>query len=114
MKKRLIVLFMICILAITCVACGSDAGSSSDPMVGSWKSKMGFVYTFKEGGKGTYDCMGTKYDIDWSTEDGKLSLKVWMPGVDENTKPSVLDYSIDGKTLTINDSFGNPVEYTRN
>ena len=72
-------------------------------LVGTW-SYSSYVYTFNEDGTGDY----SGSPLTW--EDYGTSISILYDGFDS---PMVLEYSIDGDTLTIVDSFGEGVEYTR-
>ena len=126
MKKILSVLFVL-MMVLSLAACGgktapaaSGAASSAaasapaastpagaDGVVGAW-AHDNYVYTFKADGTGTYDAAGTMMEFTYEATDKELSIT--FTG---NTAPMVLEYSINGNVLTIVDSFGSDVNYTK-
>ena len=65
------------------------------------------IYTFNEDGTGIYELAGTPSDIKYSTQDGKITIEY------EGMKPMTLNYTLEGDTLNIIDSFGNDTFYER-
>ena len=72
-------------------------------LVGTW-SYGSYVYTFNADGTGDYSGSA----LTWEDLGDKISILY-----DGFTSPMELEYSIEGDTLTIVDSFGEGVEYTR-
>ena len=72
-------------------------------LVGTW-SYGSYVYTFNADGTGDYSGSA----LTWEDLGDKISILY-----DGFSSPMELEYSIDGDTLTIVDSFGEGVEYTR-
>lgn len=89
----------------------ASATASSDPLVGVWsaQSMPGISYTFNEDGSGEYDLMGNIMKIKYSTKDGKITIEFLEEGMSSVT----LDYTLDGDTLNIKDSFKNDNLYSR-
>lgn len=123
MKNILKVLAILCavMMVISLAACGgSDKGADTDTavtedtanageaIVGSWAYSDTYIYTFNSDGTGTYDVGGTIMNFTYEANDNELSILY-----DGNTAPMVLEYSIDGDTLNVKDSFGEDTLYTR-
>lgn len=106
MKKIFKSLFISLIVfagVLSLTGCGKDEKT----LVGSWKHGS-YVYTFKEDKTGTYNAGGTEMEFTYK-DDGK-KVSILYKG---NTSPLELEYKIEGKKLTIKDSFGSDVEYER-
>ena len=85
----------------------ADQGDS--PLIGSWTyDEGGFTYTFNADGTGEYDFFGEVMSFTY-TDNGD-SIEILYADVDG---PSAFDYSIDGNTLIIKDSFGTDVKYIK-
>ena len=69
----------------------------------------GAVYTFNADGTGQYLLKGIVMPLEYSTADGKITLRF----IQEGYGPMVLDYSLDGNLLNIKDAFGNDNFYDR-
>ena len=74
----------------------SNKAQSSNPIVGTWTYELG-GYTST-----------TKMEITYKTERNMLSIMY-----KNSTAPLELEYSIDGDTLNVIDSFGNDTLYKR-
>ena len=108
MKKLLKSMFLGLVLSVGVLAL-TACGAKSDSIVGSWKYDSGdYVYTFNEDGTGSYNVYGNDMLFTYTTEESKLSILY-----NGNTAPFETEYSINGKTLNIKDSFGNDTLYTR-
>ncbi len=116
MKKTLKITLIIAILltAIFALAgCGAKSEdqkkSNVNPIVGSWKSEYGdYVYQFNEDGTGSYNVYSTKMEFTYKTEGKNISITY-----NGNTIPFETEYSIDGDTLNVIDSFGNDTLYKK-
>ena len=87
----------------------SDTGGRGEsPLVGTWayEEDSNFVYTFKANGTGTYVIYGETLKFTY-TDNGSSVRIVFEDG------PGVYDYSVSGNTLTIKDSTGADVKYTK-
>lgn len=115
MKKIIISTMAVVIMALTFVSCGNSGnnGSSKDKgIVGSWYYNDNTFYTFNEDGTGSYTAFGTPFgNFTYTEGNGKLTLKY-----EGNTEPTVFNYKIEGKTLTIlagEGNLGSDTEYKR-
>lgn len=105
----LILVLLIAVFALT--ACGNkeESNSKKATIVGSWKyDGADYTYTFNEDGTGDYSAAGTKMEFTYTTEDNKISILYTG-----NTAPFETEYSIDGDTLNIIDSFGRDTLYKK-
>ena len=109
---RLLALTLCLIFAATfMVACNKGTKQSDEPitLVGQWEySALNCTYTFNDDGTGSYNFAGS--EMKFTYEDKGDSFSVLYDG---NTVASDYEYVIEGNVLTITDSFGSPVEYTR-
>ena len=107
MKKGLRVVCLTAVLVVSMfllTACGSK-----NPIVGQWKYNSGsYIYTFKEDGTGSYEYLGSKMEFTYTLDGNKISILY-----NGSTSPFESEYSIDGNTLNIKDSFGNDTLYTK-
>lgn len=88
---------------------GEGEEAASGAIVGSWEyTSGGYVYTFNADGTGNYTAGTTVMEFTY-TDKGD-SVEILYTG---NTAPSVFKYTISGNTLSIEDSFGEKVEYTK-
>lgn len=86
---------------------GGKAASGS--IVGSWEyTSGGYVYTFNADGTGNYSAGSTVMEFTY-TDKGD-SVEILYTG---NTMANVFKYTVSGDTLSIEDSFGEKVEYTK-
>lgn len=104
--KKILSLLLIAILTFSLVACGSEEAT----IVGSWESVdvSGAIYNFGEDGKGSYEFMGASMDFTYTDDGTSVTIQYTTA-----TEPNVFKYTIDGKKLSIEDSFGTIVEYKR-
>ncbi len=101
MKKTFVVALLL-VGVLTLFGCSKNAG-----LVGKW-AYGNYVYTFNEDKTCSYDASGTKMECTYEVDGDKLSILY-----KGNTAPFETTYKIDGNTLTIKDSFGSDVKYTR-
>lgn len=80
-----------------------------DPIVGAWKSELGsYTYHFNDDGTGDYSYSNTKMEFTYKTEGNKISILY-----NSSTAPFETEYSIDGDTLNVIDSFGKDTLYKK-
>ena len=112
MKTTLRILALtLCLIFAAAFMVACDKGAKDEPLtlVGQWEySALNCEYTFNEDGTGSYLFAGT--EMKFTYEDNGDSFSILYEG---NTDATEFEYVIEGKTLTITDSFGEPVEYTR-
>lgn len=108
--KRILVMLLTLMLPIGLVACGGGKEEAAPTIIGSWESVdiSGAIYTFEEGGKGSYTFAGASMDFTY-TDDG-TAVTIQYPNSDA---PNVFKYTIEGKKLNIEDSFGSIVVYEK-
>lgn len=108
MKKKILFGLVALIAVVTLVGCGSK--SEDKGLIGSWEYKdySGYVYTFNEDKTGSYSAFGT--EMKFTYEDNGKEVTILYDG---NTDASTFEYKIDGKELTIKDSFGSDVVYVK-
>ena len=101
--KRFVLLSVLVVVSLALVGCGKTG------LVGKWEYEGGgYTYTFNADGTGSYEYLGSKMEFTYTTEDNKLSILYTG-----NTTAFETEYSIDGNTLNIKDSFGSDTLYTR-
>ena len=105
MKKTILTIGVIAVLAISLFVL-TGCGEASKGIVGSWKynGSTTLMYTFNADGTGSYAGRSFTY-----TDDGS-SVTILYDG---DTASGTYNYTIEGNTLTITDSFGNPVVYSK-
>lgn len=83
----------------------------ADPLVGKWQAETlpEYVYTFNADGSGQYDMAGTILEMNYSTENGKITMNYTTEGYSSVT----LDYVFEGDRLNIKDSFGKDTFYLK-
>lgn len=116
--KNLLIVLVIVIALFVLTGCGEnnnvDEKKSNNPLVGNWKydgelfAGYNFEYTFNDDGTGKYDAAGTIMEFTYKTQNNKISITYKGDTVSFDT-----DYSINGDTLTIKDSFGEDTLYKR-
>jgi len=126
MKKAIKLLAVISAMAILCSFAGcnrnnENSGNESqvssvseqslDPLAGKWQSEelSDYIYTFNGDGTGKYDMAGKVLELNYATEDGKITLTFLQEGY----TPVTLDYELDGDRLNIKDSFGKDTFYVK-
>lgn len=126
MKKAIKLLAVISAMATLCSFAGcnrnnENSGNESqvssvseqslDPLAGQWQSEelSDYIYTFNGDGTGKYDMAGKVLELNYATEDGKITLTF----LEEGYTPVTLDYELDGDRLNIKDSFGKDTFYVK-
>lgn len=126
MKKAIKLLAVISAMATLCSFAGcnrnnENSGNESqvssvseqslDPLAGQWQSEelSDYIYTFNGDGTGKYDMAGKVLELNYATEDGKITLTFLQEGY----TPVTLDYELDGDRLNIKDSFGKDTFYVK-
>lgn len=105
MKKNLILFLLVGLLL---VGCGKkEEEKKKDPIIGDW-AHGSYVYTFNEDKSCQYDVAGTIMKCTYTVDGDKLSILY-----EGDTVPFETTFKIEGKTLTIKDSFDNDVEYNK-
>lgn len=110
MKKIVSVLLVAVILMGMLAACGKDK-KKDEPItiVGTWEySGMDCAYIFNADGTGAYSFYGAEQPFTY-TDDGSTVVITY----EDSEWPNEFAYTIEGKTLHIEDSFGEIVDYTR-
>lgn len=120
MKKVIFSMIAVVVMALTFVSCGNsgnkggDNGGSKEQagLVGNWYYNDDTFYTFNEDGTGSYTVYGTLVgNFTYSEGNGKLTLNY-----EDFTEPTVFNYKVEGKTLTIlsgEGNIGSDTEYKR-
>ena len=114
MKKILSILLVVCLVMGLMTACGGDDKKSGKKeetitIVGTWEyESMGAAYVFNADGTGAYQFAGSEMKFTYTDDGSKLTLN--YEGMDV---PNEFKYTIEGKILHIEDSFGSIVDYTR-
>lgn len=115
MKKTLKITLIITMLlsaVLVLAGCGEkkeDKKNTVNPIVGSWKYESGdYTYTFNEDGTGDYSFSSAKMEFTYKTEGNKLSITY-----KGNTTAFETEYSINGDTLNVKDSFGKDTLYKK-
>ena len=121
--NKIIAIFAAILMLLSFAACGDKTDSSADngskttaaaeskkaSIIGSWEYESGgYTYTFNEDGTGTYDTGGAVMKFTYEATDTELSITY-----EGNTEPMVLEYTLDGDTLNVKDSFGSDTIYNR-
>lgn len=101
MKKTILISTLV-LGTLACAGCGAKK-----TIEGSW-AHQDFTYTFNKDKTCSYNAAGTKMTCTYTVDGDKLSILY-----DGNTVPFETTFKIDGKTLSIKDSFGSDIEYTR-
>jgi len=118
MKKLFCILLAALMLMGILAACGNDDGKKdaskeaekkTAPIVGTWEyADMDCAYIFNEDGTGKYTFVGSELPFTYTDDGSKLGIQY------ENSDfPNEFNYTIEGKTLHIEDSFGSIVDYTK-
>lgn len=112
MRKGLAMLLaLVMLLGLT--ACGEKAGEKAPEekptLVGRWEySVMEAAYVFHGDGTGAYVYYGVEMPFTYTDEGTAVTIQFT-----NSDFPESHNYTIQGKKLTITDSFGEPVEYVR-
>ena len=117
-SKQLTALLLAVILLFALSACGDgnvpsqqtpDSDNPANLLLGEWIYETGgYTYEFKADGSGTYNVGDTVMKFTYEVDGSTLSLT--YEGV---TTPTDLEYSVEGKTLNIKDSFGSDTIYKK-
>lgn len=102
-----ICVMMIALSALAFTGCGKDKNS----IVGEWVYKSNdseYVYIFNEDGTGCYSAWGINTDLTYEIDGENISISY-----SGNAFPSKYGYKINKKELTLKDSYGIEVIYTR-
>ena len=103
------VLFAVMFALTGCQKFKKDAKKSSNTIVGTWKYDGGdYTYHFNEDGTGDYSYYSAKMEFTYKTEENKLFITY-----NGSTAAFETEYSIDGDTLNVKDSFGKDTIYRR-
>ena len=93
-----------------------DPAIARDPFIGEWigflkVGKKSFLYTvkFNADGTGQYDMAGKILALNYTTDNGKITITF----LEEGYTPVTLDYELDGDKLNIKDSFGKDTFYIK-
>lgn len=111
MKKLICMLMALCLLCCGLVACGGEEEKAPEKVtiVGTWDyGSMDCAYIFNADGTGAYRFGGADMPFTY-TDDGKTVTIQY----ENSDAPNVFNYTIDGDKLSIEDSFGSIVEYTK-
>ena len=116
MKKVIISVIAVVIMALTFVSCGNSSngnkGGKEQGLVGEWYYNDNTFYTFNADGTGSYTAFGALVgDFTYTEKDGKLTLNY-----EGFSMPIVFNYKVEGKTLTIlsgEGNIGSDTEYKR-
>ena len=89
----------------------SEDSKPADPLVGKWQAQTlpDYVYTFNADGSGQYDMAGIILEMNYKTENGKITMNYTTEGYSSVT----LDYILEEDRLNIKDSFGKDTFYIR-
>ena len=115
MKKVIFSMIAVVIMALAFVSCGNSGNNGANKekgIVGSWYYNDNTFYTFNADGTGSYTAFGNLFgNFTYTESEGKLTLNY-----EDTTIPTVFNYKMDGKTLTIlagEGNIGRDTEYTR-
>lgn len=113
MKKLLCILLVVCMLTGVLAACGDEGKTSGTKetvtIVGTWEySAMNCAYTFNADGTGAYSFSGSELPFTYTDDGSKVVIQY-----ENSSAPNEFKYTIEGKILHIEDSFGGVVDYTK-
>jgi len=109
MKKWIAIVLAATLCLCLFAGCGKEKKDEPVTLVGTWEYEdMDAAYIFNEDGTGAYRFFGTELPFTY-TDDGE-SVSILYDG---NTDANVFAYTISGKTLSIEDSFGEIVKYQK-
>lgn len=111
--KALVIFAMLLATIMFLAGCENKSSSKEEaaknPIVGAWKYEQGgYTYHFNEDGTGDYSYSSSKMEFTYKTDGNKLSITY-----KGSTAPFESDFSIDGDTLNIKDSFGKDTLYKK-
>ena len=107
MKKKLLLVVLVMLSGVLLFTGCGEKKEKKNSIEGKW-AYSSFVYNFESDGTGYYDAAGTKMDFTYEIKDNKLSILY-----KGSTAPFETEFSIDGDTLTVKDSFGKDFKYVR-
>lgn len=104
------IMFVSVMFALTgCNKKNESKDKKVDAIVGAWEYTGGsYTYHFNEDGTGDYSYNSSKMEFTYKTDGNKLSITY-----KGSTAPMETEYSIDGDTLNVKDSFGKDTLYKR-
>lgn len=109
MKKWIAILLAATLCLCSFAGCSKDKKDDPVTIVGTWEYEgMDAAYIFNEDGTGAYRFFGTELPFTYTDSGESVSILY-----DGNTDANVFAYTISGKTLSIEDSFGEIVEYQK-
>ena len=112
MKKIVSILLIACMMMCLLCACGGGEGEEENApvsIVGTWEySAMNCSYTFNADGTGSYSFYGSEMKFTYTDDGSKVTLQ--YEGMDNTNE---FAYTIEGKTLHIEDSYGEIVDYVK-
>ena len=118
MKKVIVSMIAVVVMALAFVSCGNSGNGNTkgndkeQGIVGNWYYNDNTYYTFNEDGTGSYTAFGSLFgNFTYTEGDGKLTLTY-----EGSTDPTVFNYKLDGKTLTIlagESNWGSDTDYKR-
>ena len=134
--KKVIAILMVLIFSISILAgCGGDGGGDNKEggnsgggenatLVGKWEHTWGYVYEFKENGTGSYTIGEMVNEFNYEDKGGTIifvyknisayeDVPTDEPGGYVYQDPQERKYTIKGKKLSVEDSFGEMVEYEK-
>ncbi len=84
--------------------------SNAAPIVGKWvyEDSDDMYYVFNEDATGSYFFLGGELTFSYGDTGEEVTLYY-----DDGSEPNTFKYTIDGKTLNIEDSFGAIVKYVK-
>ena len=91
-------------------ACSDEETPEEVTIVGEWENKdfSETYYTFKKDGTGSYTFVGNEMPFTYEDDGETVTIRY-----ETATEANVFKYEIKGKTLKIEDSFGEMVTYTK-
>lgn len=109
MKKWIAIALTMVVCLSLLAGCGKDKKEEPVTIVGTWEyADMDAAYIFNEDGTGAYRFYGAEMPFTYTDDGEKISILY-----DGNTNANVFAYTISGQTLSIEDSFGEIVEYQK-
>ena len=110
MKKKILSLLAITLCVVLAALTFTACGGSKSPIVGSWESDeaAGVIYTFNEDGTGALKGEGYEISYTYTVKDDTLTL-VYSDSNSEQT----FNYKIENNVLSITDSNGATITYTK-
>lgn len=104
------IMFVSVMFALTgCNKKNESKEKNANTIVGTWEyTGGGYTYHFNEDGTGDYSYYSSKMEFTYKTDGNKLSITY-----KGSTAAMETEYSIDGDTLNVKDSFGKDTLYKR-